>query len=61
MKLAEMADHPEDLYLRSCRHHTARPTSVPVQASLSETILSVEEEHASDMLDLLATHGATKM
>ena len=33
----------------------------PATRAMLETILSVEEEHASDMLDLLATHGATKM
>jgi bacterioferritin len=30
----------------------------PVTRVMLESILVVEEEHASDMLDLLATHGA---
>ena len=33
----------------------------PATRAMLESILAVEEEHASDMLDLLATHGATKM
>lgn len=33
----------------------------PATRSMLESILAVEEEHASDMLDLLATHDATKM
>lgn len=32
----------------------------PATRAMLETILAVEEEHASDMLDLLATHGASK-
>ncbi len=32
----------------------------PATRAMLETILAVEEEHASDMLDLLATHGATR-
>ena len=33
----------------------------PATRAMLESILAVEEEHASDMQDLLATHGATKM
>ena len=33
----------------------------PSTRAMLELILAVEEEHASDMLDLLTTHGATKM
>jgi bacterioferritin len=33
----------------------------PATRAMLESILAVEEEHASDMLDLLTTHGATKM
>lgn len=33
----------------------------PTTRAMLESILAVEEEHASDMQDLLATHGATKM
>jgi bacterioferritin len=33
----------------------------PATRAMLESILAVEEEHASDMLDLLATHDATKM
>jgi bacterioferritin len=33
----------------------------PTTRAMIESILAVEEEHASDMQDLLATHGATKM
>jgi len=33
----------------------------PSTRAMLESILAVEEEHASDMLDLLTTHGATKM
>jgi bacterioferritin len=32
----------------------------PATRTMLESILAVEEEHASDMQDLLATHGATK-
>ena len=33
----------------------------PSTRAMIESILAVEEEHASDMVDLLATHGAKKM
>jgi bacterioferritin len=33
----------------------------PTTRAMLESILAVEEEHASDMQDLLATHGTTKM
>jgi bacterioferritin len=33
----------------------------PATRAMLESILAVEEEHASDMQDLLAVHGATKM
>jgi bacterioferritin len=33
----------------------------PTTRAMIESILAVEEEHASDMQDLLATHGATKI
>jgi len=33
----------------------------PATRAMIESILAVEEEHASDMQDLLATHDATKM
>ena len=32
----------------------------PATRTMIESILAVEEEHASDMLDLLATHGANE-
>jgi bacterioferritin len=32
----------------------------PATRTMLESILAVEEEHASDMQDLLATHGATR-
>ena len=32
----------------------------PTTRVMLESILGVEEEHASDMLDLLATHGGVK-
>ena len=33
----------------------------PAPRTMLDSILAVEEEHASDMQDLLATHGRTKM